>query len=372
MIFNIREVNTSSDLKRFLRFTDKHYKNCPQWVPGLHSDEKSIFTKSPCLDYCKLKMWIVCKESGEVAGRVAGIINPRYNEIYKTKRARFGWIEFEEDFEIAKLLLCTAENWAKSEGMEEIHGPLGYNTWYKQGMLVDGFQNTPQSNCIYNYPYYPQYIERLGYVKEADWIQYQLNASQGVSEKLKRISDMLLNRYPLKVVDIRELRRHADIADMFFKNYNETFSTVHNFVPLTQREVEVLGKKYINMLKPELNCFVMDDKGIVAAYGICFPSLSQAYKRAHGKLFPFGWFHILRGYFHYDIIDLMMVGADPHWKSKGVSAIFHNHLAANFSRKGIKYAITNPQIEDNSAVKVWDSYSEKELHARRRCYIKTL
>lgn len=372
MAYQITEVKTSSDFKDFLALPGRLYKNCPQYVPNLHSDDKKVFTKSPCLDYCTLKMWIVRDDSSKCVGRVAGIINPRYNILYKTKRARFGWIEFEEDIEIAKLLLETAEKWAKSEGMEEVHGPLGYNTWYKQGMLVEGFENTPQTNCIYNYPYYPEYLEKLGYVKEADWLQYQLNASQGVSDKLKRISDLVLNKYPLKVVDIRDLKRKANVADLFFRNYNKTFCTVHNFVPLTEKEIEVLGKKYIKMLKPELNCFVVDDQGVVAAYGICFPSLSEAYKKAHGKLFPFGWMHIAHDYYHYQVIDLMMVGSDPAWNKKGISAIFHSHLAASFAKRKIKYAITNPQIEDNSAIKVWDSYPDKELHMRRRCYIKKI
>lgn len=369
--FIVREVVTSSDLRSFLRFPDKLYKGHPQYVPNLRQDEREIFTKSPCLDYCKLKMWIVL-DNKRVVGRVAGIINPRYNDIFNVDRARFGWIEFEKDIEIARLLLDTVSQWAKGEGMEEIHGPLGYNTWYKQGMLVYGFDNMPPINCIYNYDYYPKFMDELGFEKEADWVQYRLSASQGVSDKLKKINEVLLKRYPLRIVDIRELQKQSDVADMFFKHYNETFKDVHNFVPLTDREIEVLGKKYIKMLRPELNCFVMDDKNRIAAYGICFPSLSEAYHKAKGKLFPIGWYHILKGYRSYKVIDLMMVGADPIWKSKGVSAIYHNHLANQFFMQGVKYAITNPQIENNSAVKVWEDYKEKELFMRRRCYIKKI
>lgn len=374
MALQVKEVISSKDLKRFLRLPERIYKDCVQYPTNLRFDEKNIFTKSPCLDYCKLKMWIVLdgKDGKKVVGRIAAIINPKYNELYKTKRARFGWIEFEENIEIPRLLLDVAQAWAKSEGMEEIHGPLGYNTWYKQGMLIEGFENTAPINCIYNYPYYPKFIETLGFEKEADWVQYKLQAMQGVSDKLERINKMLLEKYPLKVVDIKELKKQESVADLFFKNYNDTFRNVHNFVPLTEREIEILGKKYISMLRPELNCFVMDDQGRVAAYGVCFPSLSDAYRKAKGRLFPFGWHHILKGYFKYDTIDLMMVGTDPHWKSKGVSAIFHKHLADQFIKRKIKFGITNPQIEDNTATKVWDSYESKELFMRRRCYIKKI
>ena len=202
--------------------------------------------------------------------------------------------------------------------------------------------------------------------------QYKLPPTQGVSDKLRRINDMLLARYPLRVVDLNVIKKQDDLIERFFDHYNETFKRVHNFVPLTKKEIDVLGKQYIKLLRPELNCFVMDDQGRIAAYGICFPSLSEAYQKAKGRLFPFGWWHILRAYTKYSGIDLMMVGADPAWQSKGVSAIFHCHLADNFKGKDLKYSITNPQIEDNSAVKVWDSYQEKEDYMRRRCYIKTI
>ncbi len=369
--YRIEEVTSSSQLRQFLRLPDRLYRDCPQYVPNIRIDEKSIFTKSPCLDYCQLKMWLVyCGK--KVVGRVAGIINPRENEIYNVSRARFGWIEFEKDIEIARLLIGAVERWAGGEGMEEIHGPLGYNTWYKQGMLTYGFDNMPPTNCIYNFDYYPAFMSELGFEKEADWIQYKITIPSDVPEKLSRIKEVLLKRYPLKVVDIRELRKHDDVAEKFFHNYNETFKRVHNFIPLTDKEVKVLGKKYIKMLRPELNCFVMDDKNRIAAYGICIPSLSQAFHKTGGKLFPFGWIQILRAYRHYDVIDLMMVGADPQWQSKGVSAIYHDHLTRQFSERGIKSAITNPQIETNNAVKVWDDYKDKELYMRRRCYIKTI
>ncbi len=379
-MYRIKEVKTSSDLKLFLRFQERLYKDSPQFVPNLRLDERSIFTTNPCLEYSKLKMWIVFREAeqGEkrvkhlVVGRIAGIINPHYNELYKTKRARFGWIEFEEDFEIAKLLIETAEAWAASEGMDEIHGPLGYNTWFKQGMLVEGFENMPPINCIYNFPYYPLYMERLGFAKEADWIQYKLPASQGVTPELQRINDMLLKRYPLRVESVKKLKKRADIVELFFKHYNEAFRDVHNFVPITDKEIQSLGKHYIKMLKSELNCFVLDNEDNLVAFGICFPSFSEGYRKAKGRLFPFGWIHILRSYFSYDIVDLMMVGSDPKWGHKGVSAIFHNFLANSFIKNGVRYAITNPQIEDNSAIKVWDRYEGRELFMRRRCFIKII
>ncbi|MFA7116719.1 MAG: hypothetical protein WC140_05780 [Bacteroidales bacterium] len=367
----IREVDNKKDFKKFISLPDRLYRNTPQYVPNLKSDEKKIFTKSPCLEYCKMKMWIVLKVD-KCVGRICGIINPKYNEIYKTKRARFGWIEFEKDIEIARLLINKAQEWAKSEGMNEIHGPLGYNTWYKQGMLIEGFDNIPPTNCIYNFSYYPEFIQKLGFEKEIDWVQYKLSANQGSTERLDRLSKILLEKYPLKVINVNKLKKQSSVAELFFKNYNKTFRSVYNFVPLSRDEVEVLGKHYISLLRPELNCFVMDDEEIIAAYGVCMPFMSKAFQKTKGHLFPFGWISLLHEFRHYDTIDLMMVGVDPKWKSRGVSSIFHSYLAHSFQKNKIKYAITNPQIENNPAVKVWDSYKNKELYMRRRCFIKKI
>lgn len=371
MAYILQQVRTRSQFRKFINLPYRLYRGNQYYVPGLRSDEKAIFTKSPCLDYCKLRMWIVL-DGKRAVGRIAGIINPRYNDLHDSARARFGWIEFEKDIEIARMLLEAAEKWAADEGMTEITGPLGYNSWYKQGMLVYGFDHVPPVNCIYNFDYYPVFLEELGYQKESDMIQYRLSATQGASDRLKRIAEVLMKRYPLRIADVRELRKNDDMIDRFFEHYNQTFRKVHNFIPLTDKEINVLGRQYVRMLRPELNCFVLDDKDRIAAYGLCFPFMSEAFRKARGRLFPFGWYHLLRGYSHYEGIDLMMVGADPAWQRKGVSAIYNVHLARQFNERGIKFAITNPQNEHNPAIKVWEDYREKELYMRRRCYIKSL
>ncbi|MDD4670218.1 MAG: N-acetyltransferase [Bacteroidales bacterium] len=371
MTYTIREVHTKSEFRQFYQFQNKLYKHCKVYVPTLDFDQKKTFSKSPALEYCRQKL-LLAYDGKMVVGRVCAIINPRYNELYHTKRMRFGWIDFENDIEIAKLLLDAAQQWGKSEGMEEIHGPLGYNTMYKQGMVVEGFDSVPPVNCLYNFSYYPEFMEQLGFEKECDWIQYKLNATQGAPDKLKRMSKLLLERYNLKIVDVKELKKCRDLIHDFFYNFNRSFMSVHNFIPLTEHEIEEEGKMYISQLRSELTCFVMDDSDKIASFGICIPNMSPALQKAGGRLFPFGWYHLIRGRSHYNSIDLMMVGSDPAWNNKGLSAIFHTQLAHNFAERGIEYAITNPQIETNSAVKVWDSYPDREDYIRRRCYIKPI
>ena len=369
----VKEVETKRDLKKFYQFQNKLYKNSKEYVPTLDIDQKNSLTKDPALDYCTNKMWLAYK--GErVVGRIMAIINPRYNELYNLRRGRFGWFDFENDIEIAKALTDTAAQWLKSQGMTHMHGPLAYNTMGRQGMLVSGFENTPPVNCLYNYPYYVEFMEKLGFEKECDWVQYKLNASQGAPEKLNRMADILMRRYNLRFLDIRKINKDQwrKLSENFFKVYNECFKAVHNFIPLTRHEVDAVGSHYLKLLRPELTCIVVDENDEIATFGLCFPSTSEGFKKAKGKLFPFGWYHILKEYRHYKTIDLMMVGSAPAWNSKGLSAIYHSHLAARFREHHIACAITNPQIETNTAaVKVWESYDHQEF-MRRRCFIRPI
>ena len=371
--YRIVEVQSKKDLKKFVGFPDQLYRDCPQYVPALHSDQVKSLTAVSTLSYCKHRMWMVM-DGKKVVGRICGMINPRYNERYGKKRARFGWFDTINDIGVARLLLGTAESWAREQGMTEIHGPLYYNTLGKQGMLVEGYENVPPFNCLYNYPYYNDLVTALGFEKECDWVQYKLNASQGAPEKLNRMADILMRRYNLRFLDIRKINKEQwrKLSENFFKVYNECFKAVHNFIPLTRHEVDAVGSHYLKLLRPELTCIVVDENDEIATFGLCFPSTSEGFKKAKGKLFPFGWYHILKEYRHYKTIDLMMVGSAPAWNSKGLSAIYHSHLAASFREHHIACAITNPQIETNTAaVKVWESYDHQEF-MRRRCFIRPI
>lgn len=371
--YTVKEIVDRRGLRRFIQFPIDLYKGCRQYVPSLNGDQIHSLTDAPSRRYCDLKLWVVEDSKGKVVGRIAGMINPRYNERYSTKRARFGWFDMIEDFEVAKLLIDTAVAWAKSKGMNEIHGPLYYNTMGKQGMLVEGFDGTPPFNCLYNFPYYSQYVERLGFVKECDWIQYKVRANQGLPERMEQICERMMSRYNLHVADINKLKKDKELIAKFFEMYNRSFDNVYNFVPFDDMEKAEEAKQSIALLSPETNCILMDDEGEIAAFGICFPSISEALKKARGRLFPCGWYHLLKAFRpkHISVLDLMIMGNSPKYQNTGVSVIVHKILSDNFRRLNIDYAITNPQIETNTAVNVWDRY-EHEPFMRRRCYIKSI
>ena len=369
--YRIVEVKTRRDLRRFIRFPDDLYRNCPQYVPALHADQVHALTRSASLQYCSRKMWMVL-DGGRVVGRICGMVNPRYNERFGTKRARFGWFDTVEDLEVARLLLGTAEAWAAEQGMTEIHGPLYYNTLGKQGMLVEGFENIPPFNCIYNYPYYNDFVRELGYVKEVDWIQYKMRADMGTTEKMVRMAALLKERYDLHEGSIDAVKGDPEQIRKFFRVYNESFAhSVYNFIPFTDAEIDEEAKSVMRFLNDRTSTVVFDRNDELVAFGICFPSISKALQKAKGHLFPLGWWHLLRALRRNDTVDLMLNGAVPAWQNKGVSAIYHVSVAEKARKEGILWAVANPQIETNGSINVWAKY-ENELYMRRRCYVKQI
>lgn len=369
--YRIQEVRNRRELLQFVRFPDRLYRDCPQYVPALHGDQVRSLTRVAPLKYCTRKMWMV-RDGGRVVGRICAMVNPRYNERYGRKRARFGWFDCIDDIEVARLLLGTAEAWAKEQGMDEIHGPLYYNTFGKQGMLVEGYGNIPPFNCLYNFPYYNDFVTALGYTKECDWLQYKMVADHGVPDKARRVSRIVRERYELHFGSISELKKDKELVRKFFRVYNESFSqTVMNFIPLTDEEIEEEAASVMPFISDKASSLLLDGNGEIAAFGISFPSISRALQKAKGRLFPFGWWHLLRALRDYETTDLMVNGAAPDWQNKGVSAVYYEDMADKARKIGNRWAISNPQIESNSAVNIWNSY-EREPFMRRRCYLKQI
>lgn len=370
--YRVKEVLGKRDLKRFIKFPERLYEGCGQYVPPLHKGQEHELMHAASLQYCRRKMWLAENEAGEVVGRICAVINPRYNEKYGTRRVRFGWFDLINDLRVAEVLFAAAEGWAREVGMDEIHGPLYYNTLGRQGMLIEGFDKLAPFSCLYNYPYYVDIMQQLGFEKECDWIQYMMPADQGVEDKLKAISSRIMERYRLHVADFDKLKKDREMVRKFFKTYNECYDgTVYNFVPFTEAEIEEEIDTIIGQLDKRLCCVIMDEDNEVAAFGVAIPSLSTAMQKAKGSMFPFGWYHLLKAMNDFTHLDLMLEGAAPKWQNTGISAVFHGMMAAQFQTLGSKWALANPQIETNTAVNVWGRYTH-ELWLRRRCWIKKI
>jgi len=370
--YRIVGIESRKDIRKFIAFPDKLYKDCPQYVPALHGDQMKSLTKCAPLEYCTRKLWLAYDADGKVVGRICGMINPRYNELYGKKRARFGWFDTIGDFEVARLLLETAEEWARSQGMDEIHGPLYYNTLGKQGLLVEGFGNVPVFNVLYNFAYYQDFIERLGYEKECDWLEYRMDCREGATEKLRRVSGLLMEKYKLHEGSIEKLKKDPAKVKEFFDAYNESFAkAVYNFIPFTEEEIKEEAAAFLPYLTDKTSVIILDENDGLAAFGITIPDISKALQKAKGHLFPFGWIHLLRALRQYGVMDLMINGAVPKWQNTGISAVLHTKVGERYVANGSYWALSNPQIETNGAVNVWARY-DSELYMRRRCYLKKI
>ncbi len=367
----IKEVKNRKDLKNFIRFANKLYKDCPQYVPPLEFDELNTLSKekNPAFEHCEAKYWLAY-QNGEIVGRIAGIINRAANKKWGDK-VRFGWFDFIEDIAVAKALLQTVEEWGKANGMQIIQGPLGFNDMDREGMLVEGFENEPTIANIYNYPYYIHFMEELGYIKAEDWLQYKIQL-KAIPEKINRVSKMIAEKYNLRAMTFSKKSELKKYARPLFHTLNAAFSNLYGYSELTDKEIDSIVSSYFTFIDPKYVCIVLDEKDDVVAFGISMGSLSAAYKKANGKLFPFGFIHILRAINHPEKIDLYLNGVHPDWQKRGIHALYYTAMTQAYIDNHIPIAITNPQLESNiNAVHIWSNY-ENELYCRRRCYEKNI
>ncbi|RLD52029.1 MAG: hypothetical protein DRI94_04330 [Bacteroidetes bacterium] len=367
----IKEVQSKRDLNKFISFADKLYKGNKYRVPQLHSFEKStlIKEKNPAFDFCEAKYWLAYRDN-KIVGRIAAILNHKSNEIWNEKYMRFGWVDFIDDIEVSSALIKTVEDWAKEKGLTAVHGPLGFTDMDLEGMLVHGFDEIATQATIYNYPYYPEHLEKLGYKKDTDWIQLEIEVPEKVPEKVKRISDLVLKRYDLRILDAKKSKDILPYAKSMFNTLNEGFKDLYGYVALTEKQIDYYVKAYFSIINTKYVCFVLDKNDEVVGFGVTLLSLSEALQKAKGKLFPFGFIHILKALNKNTKIDMLLQGVKPEYINKGVAAVFFNKLMQAYIDNGIKTAISSHALETNkAAIQIFDDYNTRQ-HLRRRIYIK--
>lgn len=316
--------------------------------------------------------YFLAYKDSKIVGRIAVIEKPRSNELWNERYARFGWIDFIDDHEVSSALMKTAEDWARQRGLTDIHGPLGFTDFDYEGMLVEGFDNPGSITTIYNYPYYPEHLEKLGYAKSFDWLQYKMKGNQPVPEKVEHIADIVSRKYKLKVIRVRSRFGFVRYAKKMFTLINRTFRFLYGFVPYTDKERDFFLSNYYFIARFDLTCFVVDELDNLVGFAVCYPSYTNAFQKSKGKLIPFGIFRLLWAKYFFKDVEMSFVGVSPEWQKRGAVALIHNELNKIFIRKKVRYAITNPQLEDNiAAVSIWQNYGS-ELYARRRCYSKKI
>jgi hypothetical protein len=369
----IKVVEDKSDLKKFIRFPFELYKGNAYWVPPLLMDEFKTFSKekNPAFDFCEAKCWLAYKND-KIVGRICGIINHKFNKKFKEKSARLGWVDFIDDEEVSESLFKTVETWAKEKGMTSIHGPLGFTDFDGEGMLVEGFEELSTYGSIYNHPYYQRHIEKYNYVKDADWIEFQVLFNDGMPEKVSRIAEAVAQREELHMLQVKKAKEILPYAREIFYLINIAYKDLYGFVELSDKQIDMYVKAYFSFIKPDYLPIVLDKNNKVVGFGITMPSLSLAIKKNNGKLFPFGFIHILKAMKNNPCADLYLTAVHPDYQNKGVNAMLINQTNTAFKKDKIKFVETNRELEGNSKIQAQWRFFDKRQHKRRRCYKKEL
>ena len=375
MSVKIVELKDRSSLNKFVEFNIELYKGNPYHVPGLIEDELMTLRrdKNPAFEFCESAYFLAYKDD-KIVGRIAGIINHRANETWNQKYARFGFLDFINDEEVSKALFDTVEQWALKKGMNGIQGPLGFTDLDHEGLLVLGFDQLGTMATSYSFPYYMEHLEKLGYVKDQDWNEFLVTVPKEIPEKHRRISEIVLKKYGLKIKKFKRINEIWAYARKIFELWNEAYKPLYGYSELSEKQISYYVKMYIPMLRLDMITLIIresDDK--VVGLAITMPSLSKALQKSRGRLLPFGWIHLLKAlYGKGEIVDLYIMGVLPEYQNKGVNALIFYDLIPILNRMGFVYAESNPELELNQKMQSqWADFDVKH-HKTRRAFIKHL
>ena len=372
----VKEVLTKADLRRFVDYPNQLYRDQPQFVPPLLSDDLSDWNrkKNPAFAYCDARCWLAYRD-GKIVGRIGAILSRKANEKWNTSRMRFTQVDFIDDPEVSSALFSTVEDYARACGCAQVHGPLGFTDMDREGLLVDGFDRRNMFITYYNAPYYKDHLDRLGYGKDVDWIEYKINVPEENSpqvEKIRRVARYVTRHGRYRVVQLKSRKDYGPYIRKVFELVNQAYAHLYGTVDLSDEQIRRYADKFIPMIDPDYVCFVEDDQGELVAFGITGPSLADAFKKCRGRLFPFGWIGVLKALRKNEAADLFLIAVRPDLQGKGVNAVILNHMYDNYQKNGIRWIETGPQLETNAKILgQWEMF-EKELHKRRRCFIKDL
>lgn len=373
-MIEIKEVTTKTDIRNFVNFPHKLYKGVPYFVPFLNMDERNKFNpkKNESFDDCIMKSFLAFKD-GEVVGRICGIIQKLYNEKTGQKRVRFSRFDSINDEKVSTALFSAVENWAKEQGMDVIHGPMGYNDLDREGLLIEGFDQMSTFEEQYNFPYYAELIEKYGFNKEVDWVEYRIFSPKEPNEKINRIAEVVAKRYKLKVVTPKSVKWFIkNYKEQFFDTLDAAYAPLYGVVPFSDKVKNSLIDQFSLILHKDFLIGVVNEDNVLVGFGLVFPSLSEAVNKSKGKIFPFGIFRMLKQMRKPKCLDFGLIAFRPEYQNKGLNAMILSHLIDGMIKKKIEYAETNLMLETNTRIQDQWSIFEHIKHKRRRSYFKTI
>jgi GNAT superfamily N-acetyltransferase len=373
LMITIKEVKTKLDSWRFTEFPNKLYKKVEPYVPALSMDERNVFNPkiNPMFEYCEAIRYLAY-DGKKIVGRIAGIINHKWNEAYNIKTARFSRIDMLDDIEITKALINKVTEWSKAKGMTDLIGPIGFTDLDRQGLLVEGFEHLNMFITIYNHPYYKEHLESLGFLKDVDWTEKQIFWPKEVSEKVKRGAEIARKRYGYRLIKCATKKEVFKYIYDAFAMYNIAFNELYGFFPITEKVQDYYIKQMITLIQLEYLWFVLDKEDHVVGFTVIMPTLAKANKKNNGKLLPFGIFRLFKSLKKYDVIDLYFIAVDPKHQGHGIIALMWEDGIMTGIKHGVRYAETGPELELNVHIQnQWKDFDFVE-HKRRRCYKKAI
>ncbi|MBN2638566.1 MAG: N-acetyltransferase [Bacteroidales bacterium] len=372
MPVRIQEVKSEKEKKAFVELPFSVYKGNAYWVPPIKADElKSMSPETnPAMRFSETKFWLAYRDD-KVVGRIMAIVNHRYIEKTGEKYGRFSKLEFFDDAEAFVLLMDTAISWLRGMGMEKVHGPLGYTNLDNQGLLIEGFDYLPSVASVYHLPYYQQHINDYGFEKEADWVEFRLTMGKDAIEKSNRGVTLIKKRYGFEVMRFNKTSELLPHTDAIFEVLNDAFAVLPFVVPFDKEMMEMYKEKYLKVINPRYVCMVKDKDQIVG-FMIAVPSLSEAMQKANGRLFPFGFIHIMKSMRKPKVLDFFLAGVKPGYETQGAAVMMYNEIQNQMLEDGATYVETTGEFETNHKVIAnWKNFDHIQ-HKRRRCYIKTI
>lgn len=376
MSIYVHPISTDRDqLSQYVQFPIDLYRDNACYVPPLVIDQIATLSPegNPAFDFCEAQSFMAF-DNGEPVGTITAIINRAANEKTGKRQMRFGFMDFVDNEEVVDGLIDAVAEWGRERGMTEMVGPVGFTDMDPEGMLIEGFDEMGTMATIYNYPYYVRHFERLGFEKDADWVEYRITVPDSIPEKHTRIGEIVMRKYGLSIKKFTSRSKiRNEYGRAIFELINEAYADLYGFVPLTDRQIEHYINIYIGVLRLDDVTLIVDKDEKLVALGISMPSMSEALRKSRGKLFPFGWYHILKAIKgHTDVVDLLLVAVKPEYQSKGVNALIFNDLIPRYNAHGYKFAESNVELEGNESVQKQWEYFERRQHRRRRAWKKAL
>jgi GNAT superfamily N-acetyltransferase len=369
------KVTGREEMNDFIQLPKKIYRNIPQYVPEFESDVRGLFDieTNPGLEFSKIQPFVAYRGE-EPVGRIVGIVNRKANKRWNIKNVRFSMIEFIDDFTVSRALIEAVEAWGMEFGMEKIHGPLGVTDFDKEGMLVEDFDLTGSMTAIYNPPYYPQHMEVLGFEKEVDWLQIRIDIPEEVPAKYARVAQYARETIGLRVVKRSKEEIRGEYGQRAFRLFNQAYESIFGFSELSPKQVDNFLGKYLALIDTRMIPIIENDKGEIVGAAVTMGSLCEALKKSKGRLWPFGWYHLLKSLClkQEKSVEMLLIAIRPDYQGLGVNAMFFDDLIPIYNRMGIKWAETGPQLEDNVRELTQWKPLKPTFVKRRRCYVKEI